>query len=173
MIGAALGAGAVNAVDAKHFAERHGLILIIALGEAIIVVGATLADEPPSWQQQSRRSDRRDPHDPGSGLSVGARADPLPTRGPCGPARGRRTNERRSQPINATPGPEVVRAEFSLAGRTTVSPGLPVITRLTRPRTVALRHGFAGSVARSRVFGPAIIVPLHCTIPPGFGCDRC
>jgi low temperature requirement protein LtrA len=50
VIGAALGAGAVNAVNAKHFAERHGLILIIALGEAIIAVGATLAGKPPSWQ---------------------------------------------------------------------------------------------------------------------------
>jgi low temperature requirement protein LtrA len=50
VIGAALSAGAVPAVDAKHFAERHGLILIIALGEAIIVVGVTLAGEPPSWQ---------------------------------------------------------------------------------------------------------------------------
>jgi low temperature requirement protein LtrA len=35
-------------VDAAHFAERHGLILIIALGEAIIAVGATLVDTPPS-----------------------------------------------------------------------------------------------------------------------------
>ena len=37
------------AVDAKHFAERHGLIMIIALGEAIIAVGASLSD-PPSWE---------------------------------------------------------------------------------------------------------------------------
>lgn len=35
-------------VDAGHFAERHGLILIIALGEAIIAVGATLTGEEPS-----------------------------------------------------------------------------------------------------------------------------
>lgn len=39
----AFGGGSVWAVDAKHFAERHGLIMIIALGEAIIAVGATLA----------------------------------------------------------------------------------------------------------------------------------
>lgn len=40
----------------KHFAERHGLIMIIALGEAIIAVGATLANEdatPPSWRVAS------------------------------------------------------------------------------------------------------------------------
>jgi len=35
-------------VDAGHFAERHGLIIIIALGESIIVVGSTVADLPPS-----------------------------------------------------------------------------------------------------------------------------
>ena len=31
-----------------HFAERHGLIIIIALGEAIIAVGAAVVDETPS-----------------------------------------------------------------------------------------------------------------------------
>ncbi|MEM7339493.1 MAG: low temperature requirement protein A [Actinomycetota bacterium] len=31
-------------VDAAHFAERHGLIMIIALGEAIIAVGVALGD---------------------------------------------------------------------------------------------------------------------------------
>jgi len=39
-----------------HFAERHGLIMIIALGEAIIAVGVTLArgeDTPPSWRVAS------------------------------------------------------------------------------------------------------------------------
>ncbi len=33
-------------VDAAHFAERHGLILIIALGEAIIAVGVALEGVP-------------------------------------------------------------------------------------------------------------------------------
>ncbi|MGI9605494.1 MAG: low temperature requirement protein A [Acidimicrobiales bacterium] len=31
-------------IDAAHFAERHGLIMIIALGEAIIAVGVALTD---------------------------------------------------------------------------------------------------------------------------------
>ena len=35
-------------VDAGHFAERHGLIMIIALGEAIIAVGASVTDQEPS-----------------------------------------------------------------------------------------------------------------------------
>ncbi len=38
------------AVDAGHFAERHGLILIIALGEAIIAVGVSLAEVEPGWE---------------------------------------------------------------------------------------------------------------------------
>jgi low temperature requirement protein LtrA len=33
-------------VDAAHFAERHGLILIIALGEGIIAVGIALEGQP-------------------------------------------------------------------------------------------------------------------------------
>jgi len=40
----------------SHFAERHGLIMIIALGEAIIAVGVTLArneETPPSWRVAS------------------------------------------------------------------------------------------------------------------------
>lgn len=32
-------------IDAGHFSERHGLILIIALGEAVIVVGAALGED--------------------------------------------------------------------------------------------------------------------------------
>jgi len=43
-------------IAAKHFAERHGLIMIIALGEAIIAVGGTLANNeetPPSWDVAS------------------------------------------------------------------------------------------------------------------------
>jgi low temperature requirement protein LtrA len=42
VIGAAFSGQANWKVDAGHFAERHGLILIIALGEGIIVVGLTL-----------------------------------------------------------------------------------------------------------------------------------
>lgn len=45
---ATLGAGSEWMIDAKHFAERHGLIMIIALGEAIIVVGSSLSGEVPS-----------------------------------------------------------------------------------------------------------------------------
>ena len=48
IVAAALGSRTVYQVDAKHFAKRHGLIMIIALGEAIIAVGATLADQLPS-----------------------------------------------------------------------------------------------------------------------------
>ena len=33
-------------IASAHFAERHGLIMIIALGESIIVVGSTLAGKP-------------------------------------------------------------------------------------------------------------------------------
>ena len=40
---AAAGAGRANwKIDPGHFAERHGLILIVALGEAIIAVGVAL-----------------------------------------------------------------------------------------------------------------------------------
>ncbi|MGH2539693.1 MAG: low temperature requirement protein A [Actinomycetota bacterium] len=35
--------------SAAHFAERHGLILIIALGESIVAIGAGVAHEPISW----------------------------------------------------------------------------------------------------------------------------
>lgn len=44
------------AIVPSHYAERHGLILIIALGEAIIAVGVTLArgeETPPSWRVAS------------------------------------------------------------------------------------------------------------------------
>ena len=42
---AALSAGSSEwHVDAEHFAERHGLIMIIALGEAIIAVGVALTN---------------------------------------------------------------------------------------------------------------------------------
>jgi low temperature requirement protein LtrA len=40
---AAAGRGEFH-VDAGHFAERHGLIVIIALGESVIATGATAAD---------------------------------------------------------------------------------------------------------------------------------
>jgi low temperature requirement protein LtrA len=35
--------------SAAHFAERHGLIVIIALGESIVAIGAGIASEPISW----------------------------------------------------------------------------------------------------------------------------
>ncbi|MEV0494539.1 low temperature requirement protein A [Streptomyces atratus] len=35
--------------SAKHFAERHGLIVIIGLGESIVAVGAGVAHLPISW----------------------------------------------------------------------------------------------------------------------------
>ncbi|MPZ96510.1 MAG: low temperature requirement protein A [Propionibacteriales bacterium] len=35
--------------SASHFAERHGLILIVALGESIVAIGVGVADLPISW----------------------------------------------------------------------------------------------------------------------------
>ncbi|MGH3329265.1 MAG: low temperature requirement protein A [Streptomycetales bacterium] len=35
--------------SAGHFAERHGLILIVALGESIVAIGLRVAQEPVSW----------------------------------------------------------------------------------------------------------------------------
>jgi low temperature requirement protein LtrA len=35
--------------SASHFAERHGLIIIIALGESIVAIGAGVAQLPISW----------------------------------------------------------------------------------------------------------------------------
>jgi low temperature requirement protein LtrA len=35
--------------SAKHFAERHGLILIVALGESIVAIGVGVAQLPISW----------------------------------------------------------------------------------------------------------------------------
>ena len=35
--------------SASHFAERHGLILIVALGESIVAIGVGVADMPISW----------------------------------------------------------------------------------------------------------------------------
>ncbi len=46
-LGAPLIAGTAGwKVDAHHFAERHGLIIIIALGESLIAVGLSAADQP-------------------------------------------------------------------------------------------------------------------------------
>src|SRR5262249_6446037 len=33
-------------IGAEHFVERHGLVVIIALGESVVVVGAGVAREP-------------------------------------------------------------------------------------------------------------------------------
>jgi low temperature requirement protein LtrA len=35
--------------SASHFAERHGLILIVALGESIVAIGVGVSQEPISW----------------------------------------------------------------------------------------------------------------------------
>ncbi|MGH3343639.1 MAG: low temperature requirement protein A [Carbonactinosporaceae bacterium] len=35
--------------SAGHFAERHGLILIVALGESIVAIGVGVAEQPVSW----------------------------------------------------------------------------------------------------------------------------
>ena len=35
--------------SAGHFAERHGLIVIVALGESIVAIGLGVAKEPISW----------------------------------------------------------------------------------------------------------------------------
>jgi low temperature requirement protein LtrA len=36
--------------SATHFAERHGLIIIVALGESIVSIGIGVADLPVSWE---------------------------------------------------------------------------------------------------------------------------
>jgi low temperature requirement protein LtrA len=36
-------------LSAKHFAERHGLIIIVALGESIVAIGVGVAQKPISW----------------------------------------------------------------------------------------------------------------------------
>jgi len=48
ILSAAVGGRESWRIDAGHFAERHGLIVIIALGESIVVVGATVADREPT-----------------------------------------------------------------------------------------------------------------------------
>jgi len=44
--GAYLGGGAGWALNPGHFAERHGLIIIIALGESIVAIGSGASDLP-------------------------------------------------------------------------------------------------------------------------------
>lgn len=43
------GAGGWRLRSAGHFAERHGLILIVALGESIVSIGIGVAELPISW----------------------------------------------------------------------------------------------------------------------------
>jgi low temperature requirement protein LtrA len=45
-VGVIIGGGAGWRVSPGHFAERHGLIVIIALGESIVVIGAGIAGDP-------------------------------------------------------------------------------------------------------------------------------
>jgi len=47
--GAYWGGGAGWALNPTHFAERHGLIVIIALGESIVAIGAGASALPLSW----------------------------------------------------------------------------------------------------------------------------
>lgn len=49
-LGTALGgAGGWRLPAPGHFAERHGLIVIVALGESIVAIGVGVADRPISW----------------------------------------------------------------------------------------------------------------------------
>jgi low temperature requirement protein LtrA len=49
-VGTALGgASGWRLRSASHFAERHGLIVIVALGESIVAIGVGVADIPISW----------------------------------------------------------------------------------------------------------------------------
>jgi low temperature requirement protein LtrA len=49
-LGTALaGAGGWRLPAPGHFAERHGLILIVALGESIVAIGVGVAERPISW----------------------------------------------------------------------------------------------------------------------------
>lgn len=47
-IGAFVGGGRGWYLAADHFAERHGLIIIIAIGESLIAVGLAIAGNPPT-----------------------------------------------------------------------------------------------------------------------------
>ena len=49
-VGTALGGASGWRLPAPgHFAERHGLIVIVALGESIVAIGVGVAEEPVSW----------------------------------------------------------------------------------------------------------------------------
>ncbi len=43
------GASGWRLPSASHFAERHGLIVIVALGESIVAIGVGIAELPISW----------------------------------------------------------------------------------------------------------------------------
>jgi len=43
------GASGWRVRSAKHFAERHGLILIVALGESVVAIGVGVSARPISW----------------------------------------------------------------------------------------------------------------------------
>lgn len=45
----AIGAGGWRLYSARHFAERHGLIVMIALGESIVAIGVGVTHLPISW----------------------------------------------------------------------------------------------------------------------------
>ena len=49
-LGVLIGRGAGWRVSPEHFAERHGLIIIIALGESIVALGVGAAGLPLTWQ---------------------------------------------------------------------------------------------------------------------------
>ncbi|MFL6142676.1 MAG: low temperature requirement protein A [Labedaea sp.] len=44
-----IGAGGWRVNSARHFAERHGLIVIVAIGESVVAIGVGVADLPISW----------------------------------------------------------------------------------------------------------------------------
>ncbi|MET0191470.1 MAG: low temperature requirement protein A [Pseudonocardia sediminis] len=48
-VGTALGGTKWRLASAAHFAERHGLIIIVALGESIVSIGIGVAELPVSW----------------------------------------------------------------------------------------------------------------------------
>ncbi|KAA2262441.1 low temperature requirement protein A [Solihabitans fulvus] len=45
----AIGAAGWSVRSASHFAERHGLIIIIALGESVVSIGVGVSSQPISW----------------------------------------------------------------------------------------------------------------------------
>lgn len=48
-VGTALAGSGWKLASAAHFAERHGLIVIVALGESIVATGIGIAQAPVSW----------------------------------------------------------------------------------------------------------------------------